>query len=63
MYVNRYNPISIREGGRLCPTIGFASPKFFRDYGPEVHEVHEVRGPLGPVVTYHWNAAKTNFKS
>ena len=20
--------------GRLCPTIGFASPKFFRDYVP-----------------------------
>ena len=28
------NPISIRRG-RLCPPIGFASPKFFHDYAPE----------------------------
>ena len=35
------NPISIRGVG-LCPTIGFASPKKFRDYAPEC--VHKTKG-------------------
>ena len=25
--------------GRLCPTIGVASPKFFRDYAPELNMI------------------------
>ena len=25
----------LNQGVRLCPTIGFASPKFFRDYAPD----------------------------
>jgi hypothetical protein len=25
----------LNQGGRLCPTMGFASPKFFLDYAPE----------------------------
>ena len=33
-FVRYVNPFSIREG-RLRPTIGFASPKFFSDYAPE----------------------------
>ena len=27
--------LSQPEGGRLCPPIGFASPKYFRNYAPE----------------------------